>query len=36
MIDWQLVSGSSRVIAEAYDAGTETIVVRFLDGVEWA
>ena len=36
VIDWQLVAGSSRVVAEAYDAETDTIVVRFPDGVEWA
>ncbi len=35
MIDWTPVSGSSRVIAEAYDSEAETIFVRFPDGVEW-
>ncbi|WP_152191436.1 KTSC domain-containing protein [Georgenia satyanarayanai] len=36
MIDWQPVTGSSRIIAEAYLQETETILVRFPDGVEWA
>lgn len=36
MIDWQPVNGSSRIIAEAYLPETETILVRFTDGVEWA
>lgn len=36
MINWQPVSGSSRIIAEAYLAEIETILVRFPDGVEWA
>ena len=36
MIDWQPVIGSSRIIAEAYLPETETILVRFPDGVEWA
>lgn len=35
MIEWIPVSGSARIVAEAYDASTETIYVRFLDGVEW-
>lgn len=35
MIDWIPVSGSERVVAEAYDPETETIYVRFPDGVEW-
>ena len=35
MIDWQPVNGSTRIIAEAYDPETETIYVRFHDGVEW-
>jgi hypothetical protein len=35
MIEWIPVSGSTRVTAEAYDAETETIYVRFPDGVEW-
>jgi hypothetical protein len=29
------VAGSSRIIAEAYDAEAETIYVRFPDGIEW-
>ena len=36
MIQWNKVHGSSRILAEAYDAPTETIVVRFTDGVEWS
>lgn len=36
MINWQPVVGSSRIVAEAYLAETETILVRFPDGVEWA
>lgn len=36
MIDWQLVEGSSRIVAEAYLPESETILVRFPDGVEWA
>lgn len=35
MIEWQSVSGSTRIIAEAYDPETERIYVRFPDGVEW-
>lgn len=35
MIDWITVSGSTRITAEAYDAGTERILVRFPNGVEW-
>ena len=35
MFEWIPVSGSSRIVAEAYDAETETIYVRFTDGVEW-
>ena len=35
MIEWIPVTGSSRIIAEAYDPETETIYVRFHDGVEW-
>jgi KTSC domain len=33
--DWIEVSGSSRVVAEAYDPDLGTIYVRFPDGVEW-
>ena len=36
MIDWQPVVGSSRIVAEAYLPETETILVRFPDGAEWA
>jgi hypothetical protein len=35
MIEWIIVSASGRIIAEAYDAATETIYVRFPNGVEW-
>ncbi len=36
MIEWIPVTGSSRVIAEAYDPETERIYVRFKkDEVEW-
>lgn len=35
MIEWIPVSGSSRIVAEAYDPGAEAILVRFPDGVEW-
>ncbi len=35
MIEWLSVSGSSRIVAEAYDPETERIYVRFKDGVEW-
>lgn len=33
-LDWQPVE-SNRIVAEAYDPETETIYVRFPDGVEW-
>lgn len=36
MIEWLPVSGSTRIIAEAYDPSTETIYVRFPDGKEWS
>lgn len=36
MIKWNPVEGSSRVIAEAYDPETETILVRFPNGTEWS
>lgn len=36
MIEWTPVDGSSRIVAEAYVAEAETILVRFPDGVEWA
>ena len=35
MFDWIPVSGSTRIVAEAYDSETEKIYVRFKDGVEW-
>ena len=35
MIEWKPVSGSTRIIAEAYDKNTERIYVRFPNGVEW-
>ena len=35
MIEWIEVSGSTRIVAEAYNTETETIYVRFPDGVEW-
>ena len=36
MIDWQPVTGSTRIVAEAYLPESETILVRFPGGVEWA
>jgi hypothetical protein len=36
MTDWTSVDGSSRIVAEAYIPETETILVRFPTGVEWA
>jgi hypothetical protein len=36
MIEWISVTGSSMIIAEAYDAVTETIYLRFENGVEWS
>ena len=35
MIEWLPVSGSTRIVAEAYDPSTETICVRFPNGKEW-
>ena len=35
MIEWMPVPGSSRIVAEAYDPESETIFVRFPNGVEW-
>ena len=35
MIEWIPVTGSERIIAEAYDPQSETIYVRFPNGVEW-
>lgn len=34
-MEWIPVTGSKRITAEAYDATTETIYVRFPNGVEW-
>jgi KTSC domain len=36
MIEWIPVHGSSRIVAEAYDPETETILVQFHDGTEWS
>lgn len=36
MIDWIPVTGSTRIVAEAYDPEAETILVQFPDGTEWA
>lgn len=33
-VEWRAVV-STRIIAEAYDATTETIYVRFPNGIEW-
>ena len=35
MIEWLPVTSSNRIVAEAYDPETETIYVRFPNGVEW-
>jgi KTSC domain len=35
MLDWIPVTGSSRIVAMAYDPTTETIHVRFPNNVEW-
>ena len=35
MIEWIPVTGSTRIVAEAYDPETETIYVRFPNSVEW-
>jgi hypothetical protein len=35
MITWTPVTGSSRIVAEAFDSETERIYVRFPSGVEW-
>jgi hypothetical protein len=34
MLDWQPVD-SSWIVAEAYEAATESIFVRLADGAEW-
>jgi hypothetical protein len=36
MIDWLPVVDSDRIVAEAYLAEHEMILVRFPDGVEWS
>lgn len=36
MIEWQPVPASSRIVAEAFLAELETILVRFPNGKEWA
>jgi KTSC domain len=36
VIEWQQVADSTRIVAEAYVPETETILVRFPNGVEWA
>lgn len=36
MIKWFDVTGSTRIVAEAYLPEEETILVRFPNGVEWA
>ena len=36
MIEWTQVADSTRIVAEAYLAETETILVRFPNGIEWA
>lgn len=35
ILDWTPVSDSTRIVAKAYDAETETIYVRFPNGTEW-
>jgi hypothetical protein len=35
MLEWSPVTGSKRIVAEAYDPDTETIYVRFHNGTEW-
>lgn len=34
-LEWIAVNGSKRIVAEAYDSETETIYVRFPNGIEW-
>ena len=36
MVEWLNVDGSRRIVAEAFIPNTETILVRFPNGVEWA
>jgi hypothetical protein len=35
MLEWIPVTGSTRIVAEAYEPETERIYVRFPNGVEW-
>jgi hypothetical protein len=35
IVEWLPVEGSSRIVAEAYLAEAETILVRFPNGIEW-
>ena len=35
MVNWIPVNDSSRIVAEGYDADSETIYVRFPYGAEW-
>lgn len=35
MPDWEPVTNSSRIVAEAYEPEEQKIYVRFHDGVEW-
>ena len=35
MLEWRVVNGSERIVAEAYDEALERIYVRFPNGVEW-
>jgi KTSC domain len=34
-IEWIAVDGSNRIVAEAYDPESETVYVRFPNGIEW-
>jgi hypothetical protein len=36
MTEWIPVNESSRIVAEAYNPDTETILVRFPGGTEWS
>lgn len=35
MYEWLPISGSSRIVAAAYDAATEQILVEFPEGIRW-
>lgn len=35
MIEWIDVSDSQRIVAMAYDLESETVYVRFPNGIEW-